>query len=206
MSASLAAAGYLLYKKKNKGTTPSGGGSSNASGGDSSGMCSGEWKKGGVMTFYDVFHASDGDGSVAGLDFKPVKSMYDKENVVSVIDKDWKTQQFKYADLRLVRTPTSQQDASLDAVNPFTVKIIDYCSDKDCGGAAKGCCSGNLKYAKKFANVDRGMLFDVEQRTLQRAVGSSLWSKVDDAGVLNVEYRLCDKKVPKSYFDKYKSK
>jgi hypothetical protein len=210
-----AGAGFYLYSKKNKkgdGTGPSPGGSGPASSGSSEnvpiqdgGRCRGEWKKGGVLTFYDVNHPSDGKGSVAGLDFKPVEEMYEKENVVSVIDKHWKGDQFKYVDLRFVKTPGAFQDAKLNQTKVFTAKILDYCADDDCGGTKKGCCSSNLKFAKTFAGVDssKAKLFDVEQQTLKRALGSANWPLAEDAGVMNVEYKICDS-FPKSSFTKYK--
>ena len=214
--------GFYLYntnKKKKKGAPgppgengpPSGSTPESNTGGtvpavqvQDGGRCQGEWKKGGVLTFYDVNHPSDGNGRVAGLDFKPVPSMYEKENVVSVIDKDWKGDQYKYVDVRFVKTPEAFQDVKLNQTKVFTAKVIDYCSDKDCGGTKDGCCSGNLKFAKTFAGVEssKAKLFDVEQQTLKRAVGE-LWPLAEDAGVMNVEYKMCDS-FPKSAFSKYK--
>lgn len=209
----IAGAGFYLYRreKKKKETETSSPGplpASSASGGgglQDGGKCPGEWKKGGVLTFYDVNHPKDGNGSVAGLDFKPVPSMYQKENVVSVVKRDWGRDKFRQVDLRFNKTPEAFQDVKLNQVPVFTAKVIDYCDDKDCGGTTTGCCSSNLSFAKKFAGVEssKAMLFDVEQQTLKRAVGSTLWPFAEEAGVMNVEYKICDP-VSKNTFNKYK--
>jgi len=169
------------------------------------GVCTGPWKKGGVLSFYDVFDPVDGDGSVAGLDFKPSKTVYDKENVVSVIERDWKKHRYNSVDIRFVKTPGTSQSTELDKVPVFTSKILDYCSDKDCGsGDTLGCCTRNLNLAKAYAGVpaSSAALFDVEQRTLKRVTGS-LFAKADAAGSMNVEYRIC-KPFSKSSLSKYK--
>lgn len=156
------------------------------------GKCSGPWKDGGAMSWYDVFDPVDGSGSVAEL-YKPNKKFFDEVNVVSVHSEDWAHDKYKNIDVFV----------SHDGWNGpgFSLIASDYCSDKDCAGDEKGCCTRNKKQFSKTT----GYLLDVEQRTAARALGSQ-WPKFKDIGVLKVKYRLCPSSVTKaSLTKKYKN-
>lgn len=161
--------------------------------------CSGEWRKGGVVSLYNVYDPKDGSGSVAGLTFKPKSQFYKDVNVVAVIDRDWGDRKFQDVEIRI-------KSSGMEGAPPFVATVLDYCSDKDCGGGAgQGCCTRNLSRAKEFAGVENkdAALFDVEQQTLQRVLGN-LWPTAKNKGVMNAEYRYCNRKRSPADYSKYK--
>lgn len=199
---------WVRAQKKKKGTQSSGtndspgpsnntGNTGNTVNTGSSG-CSGAWMKGGVLTYFDVMDPKDGNGRVAGLPFKPKPQFYKDVNVVSVIDRDWNAHKMKDVEIRF-------KTDGINA-NPFVASVLDFCSDKDCGsGDSVGCCTRNLSLAKQFAGVEKNnaALFDVEQQTLQRVLGSA-YSVAQDKGVMNVEYRFCNRRHSADEYSKYK--
>lgn len=185
------------------GTAPGPSGNDGSTGPSEGGECSGDWKKGGVLSYYDVTDPVDGGGWLAGLNFKPSSKLFDEVNVVSVLERDWNKHKYGRVDLRFRKT--NDADAALESAPVFTADMLDYCSNNDCADDNKGCCTRNAGKAKEFAGVDEAnaALFDVEQRTLQRVLGDK-WSIARDQGLMNVEYRFCDDKQKASKYNKYK--
>jgi hypothetical protein len=102
-------------------------------------------------------------------DKKPL-SWVQSQPLAAVSDKAWNSLKGKFIKISL----------NADGSNPMDVQVVDFCSDKDCGG----CCSSNMRNA----GVD--FLIDLEKFTAAKFLGKTPQQVVKDGLFRNIYYSI----------------